>query len=262
VKKLLVISATVVGLALSLLVQSQAQEQERVRSIPAGRTPLVADALVNGPVPRLPDGKPDLTGPWVGGGSDADIEHEGGLKPGELPLLPWAKELRDKREKSTYEEPYIYCLPMSVPRINPYPWKFAMSYTSKGLSHIYILHETGDASAHRVVYTLPSKRDAESHLQSAGQNAIVSEPVRRVGFVQRVGIMVLVVEQVEGIDAALDPEAVTDREGLRHPQIHSMNRVPDEGVARHNRAVRAQAAPGGRANAATVAAGGGGEAGA
>ena len=41
---------------------------------------------------------------------------------------------------------------MGVPRVNPYPWKFAMSYTSKGLSHIYVLHETGDAGAHRVVY--------------------------------------------------------------------------------------------------------------
>ena len=27
-----------------------------------------------------------------------------------------------------------------------------MSYTAKGLTHIYILHETGDAGAHRVVY--------------------------------------------------------------------------------------------------------------
>jgi hypothetical protein len=41
---------------------------------------------------------------------------------------------------------------MSVPRVNPYPWKFAFSYTSTGLSHIYVLHETGDAGAHRVVY--------------------------------------------------------------------------------------------------------------
>ena len=63
-----------------------------------------------------------------GGGSDADIEREGGLKPGELPLLPWARELRAKREKATYEEPCIYCLPMSVPRVNPYPWKFSMSH--------------------------------------------------------------------------------------------------------------------------------------
>jgi hypothetical protein len=41
---------------------------------------------------------------------------------------------------------------MSVLRTNPYPWKFAMSYTAKGLSHIYILHELMDSGAHRVVY--------------------------------------------------------------------------------------------------------------
>jgi hypothetical protein len=37
-------------------------------------------------------------------------------------------------------------------RSNPYPWKFAASYTSKGLTHMYILHELGDAGNHRVVY--------------------------------------------------------------------------------------------------------------
>ena len=147
-KKFFVISMTLIVLILVLPVQSQAQD--RVRSVNVGGTPLVPDNLVNGPVPRLPDGKPDLTGPWMGGGSNADIERGGGLKPGELPLLPWAKELRDKRKEE--DEPYTACLPMSVPRVNPYPWKFAMSYTSKGLTYIYILHETGDAGAHRVVY--------------------------------------------------------------------------------------------------------------
>ena len=124
--------------------------QEAVRYINPG-SPTVPDNLVTSqPIPRLPDGKVDLTGPWVGGGSNGDIERDGGLKPGELPLLPWAKELRDRRLSK--DEPYTACLPMSVPRVNPYPWKFAMTYTSKGLSHIYVLHETGDAGAHRVVY--------------------------------------------------------------------------------------------------------------
>ena len=153
----LMVVATVLGLAAAVLVQAQGQPQpqeERVRGIPAGPPgPVTTDPkIINLPVPRLHDGKPDLTGPWVGGGSDADIEREGGLKPGELPLLPWARELRAAREKVTYEEPYIYCLPMSVPRVNPYPWTFSMSYTSKGLTYIYLLHETGDAGAHRVVY--------------------------------------------------------------------------------------------------------------
>ena len=148
-KKLLVVSAAIVGLTLSLSMQPQAQGGQ-VRSVPAGGTPLVPNNLVNGPVPRLADGKPDLTGPWLGGGSNGDIEREGGLKPGELPLLPWAKELRDKRKEQ--DEPYVACLPMSVPRMNPYPWKFVNAYTSKGLTEIYILHELGDAGAHRVVY--------------------------------------------------------------------------------------------------------------
>ena len=112
------------------------------------------DPAMNGPVPRLPDGHPDLTGPWEGGGSDNDIGVEGGLKPGEMDalLLPAARALKAERSKAIYGEPYIYCLPMSVPRINPYPWKFVMGYTSKGLQYIYQLHETGDAGAHRVIY--------------------------------------------------------------------------------------------------------------
>ena len=152
-RKLLVISTIAIGLTLMLLVQSQAQQfggGGQVKSVNVGGTPLLPANLVNGPVPRLADGHPDLTGPWMAGGSNADIESDGGLKPGELPLLPWAKELRDRRKEQ--DEPYTACLPMSVPRVNPYPWKFGMSYTSKGLTHIYLLHETGDAGAHRVVY--------------------------------------------------------------------------------------------------------------
>ena len=55
----------------------------------APANPVVADKDVNSqPIPRLPDGTIDITGPWFGGGSNGDIEREGGLKPGELPLLP------------------------------------------------------------------------------------------------------------------------------------------------------------------------------
>jgi hypothetical protein len=98
----------------------------------------------------MPDGHPDMSGPWVGGGSNSDIEKDGGLKPGELPLLPWAKQLRDSRKEE--DEPYLYCTPMSVPRTNPYPWRFVQSVTASGTSTIYVIHENGDAGGVRKIF--------------------------------------------------------------------------------------------------------------
>ena len=116
------ISLMVLGLALTLAAQQDLPGPTGQIGYIFLSSPVVPEAEANSkPVPRLPDGKVDLTGPWVGGGSNADIEKEGGLKPGELPLLPWAKELRGNRKEE--QEPYTICLPMGVPRVNPYPWK-------------------------------------------------------------------------------------------------------------------------------------------
>ena len=180
-RKLLVVSVAFAGLTASLVgrAQAPAQEQESgqfrgrllsevtpVALWPHGRlhqggslarllsefTPVAPPEIANGPVPRMPDGKPDLSGPWVGGGSNNDMEREGGLKPGELDslMLPWAKALRDKRREE--DEPYLYCTPMSVPRVNPYPWRFVQAYTSTGPSTIYVIHEQGDAGGHRQIF--------------------------------------------------------------------------------------------------------------
>ncbi len=140
-------------LAGGVLLLAHLQAQGGVGQIQVGGSPVVPDNQVTSqPIPKLPDGHVDLTGPWVGGGSNNNMEADAGFKKGELDalLLPWARDLKSKRKPE--EEPYTACLPMGVPRVNPYPWKFAMSYTSKGLTHIYVLHETGDAGAHRVVY--------------------------------------------------------------------------------------------------------------
>jgi len=113
-------------------------------------SPVIPESEFNSrPIPRLPDGHVDLTGPWVGGGTVEDIGRDGGFQ-GELPLLPWARELRDKRRRQ--DEPYTRCLPMGPLRSNPYPWTLTAAYTSKGLTHIYRLHELGDAGNHRVIY--------------------------------------------------------------------------------------------------------------
>jgi len=155
VRKLLIL-IVLGGLSVSLLAQAQAPAQERPGGAPwfpplTGEfTPQVTRDVANGPVPRMHDGKPDISGPWVGGGSNDDIEREGGLKPGEFPLLPWAKALRDARKEQ--DEPYLYCTPMGIPRMNPYPWRFVQSYTAKGANYIFIIHENGDAGGHRQIF--------------------------------------------------------------------------------------------------------------
>lgn len=149
--RILAVSVGVVALCLPVGAQnaSSITVENGVGFINPG-SPVIPESEFNSrPIPRLPDGKVDLTGPWVGGGTVEDIGRDGGLQ-GEFPLLPWARELRDKRRRQ--DEPYTACLPMGPLRSNPYPWKFAAAYTSKGLTHMYILHELGDAGNHRVVY--------------------------------------------------------------------------------------------------------------
>ena len=152
-KRFLVVALWIAALALPLWAQQTPAGSLTVEGgvafINPG-SPVVPESEFNSrPIPRLPDGHVDLTGPWVGGGTVEDIGRDGGLQ-GDFPLLPWARELRDKRRRQ--DEPYTACLPMGPLRSNPYPWKFAAAYTSKGLTHMYILHELGDAGNHRVVY--------------------------------------------------------------------------------------------------------------
>ena len=159
VRTLPVIPIAVLVVTISLLAQQGQAPPEGVGSAGApGRfgklsgefTPLASDEIAARPVPRLHDGRPDMSGPWVGGGSNDNIEREGGLKPGEMPLLPWAKALRDSRKEE--DEPYLYCTPMSVPRANPYPWRFVQAYTAQGPTHIFVMHENGDAGSNRQIF--------------------------------------------------------------------------------------------------------------
>ena len=107
--------------------------------------------IPTGPVPRLPNGHPDLNGVWTGGGPINDLEKDGGLKPGEIDSLlqPWAKELMSKRDVTL--EPHNQCLPMGVPRTTPFPFRFVQNYTDKEATHLYILHE-GNIHTYRQIF--------------------------------------------------------------------------------------------------------------
>jgi len=72
-----------------------------------------------GPLPRLSDGKPDLTGVWNGFGGGAGRGAEG---PN---ILPWAaKVIADRRASDGAEDFEARCLPGGPPRAAPYHTSF------------------------------------------------------------------------------------------------------------------------------------------
>lgn len=156
-KKLLAISVAVAWLTLLPFAYAQEPPAPELPA-PTGNVSVFGGTNISAedaklPAPRLPDGMPDLSGPWVRGGANNDFEADASMEPGELDryMLPWAKALRDSRKPE--DEPYTACLPMApAPSVHAYPWRIVQSYTEKGMSHIFLLHENGDAGAHRQIF--------------------------------------------------------------------------------------------------------------
>lgn len=99
------------------------------------------------PAPRLPNGRPDLSGVWMGGGGIAVRN----LKPGdEIVLLPEAQQLMDSRLSA--DDPEANCLPTGVPRMNPYPWRVVQMPTHVDSTHVFILFE-GNIHSYRQIFT-------------------------------------------------------------------------------------------------------------
>lgn len=84
---------------------------------------------LSAPVPRTADGRPDLSGIWAAEcglyGGDAcftrgwffDLAKD--LKPGEVEMTPWASAIQKQRESRGHvDDPYGYCMPPGVPRID------------------------------------------------------------------------------------------------------------------------------------------------
>jgi hypothetical protein len=102
------------------------------------------------PTPRLPDGSVDLSGVWVGGGTDGDLEAGGGLKPGEIPVLPWVKDYMAKLDPTA--DPSSYCLPMGIPRKAPYPWRFVQDPApGKAAKRLFVIEE-GNIHTYRQIF--------------------------------------------------------------------------------------------------------------
>lgn len=129
-----------------------AQRVPADNTAPAGsggaNNPALIGELPDGPVPRLPDGTPDLAGVWVGSGPIGDISS--GLVPGEeLVLLPAAKALMDERMAA--DDPEALCLPTGVPRIAPYPWRIVQAPAFGKATHLFFLFE-GNIHSFRQIF--------------------------------------------------------------------------------------------------------------
>jgi hypothetical protein len=110
--------------------------------------PAIAGSIPEEPVPRLPDGTPDFSGVWSGGGPIGDIS--AGLLPDEeIVLLPSAQAIMDSRLSA--EDPEANCLPTGVPRIAPYPWRIVQSPSYGKAEVLYFLFE-GNIHSFRQIF--------------------------------------------------------------------------------------------------------------
>jgi hypothetical protein len=110
-----IVAATAAVMALAFLQTTASAQRGFLEGEPKPPAPIPG-----GPTPRMPDGKPNLSGVW-------NSPNFGSLG-GPLPLQPWAQKLADDRRKTgELDDPEAKCLPSGVPRISPYPMKIVQT---------------------------------------------------------------------------------------------------------------------------------------
>jgi hypothetical protein len=125
-------------------------------SHPQPRAPRAADGRVrlDAPAPRLADGKPDFSGVWeairtgtgqVVTGKDvpplqrtSQFWNIGAGLDGDLPLRPWARELRDQRiARNSADNPDAHCLPIGITQLHNHPQPRKIIHTPTLLVMLY-----------------------------------------------------------------------------------------------------------------------------
>ena len=147
---------TLVLLTVSMHAQWQHHLTPGIPRLPDGKPNLSA------PTPRAPDGRPDLSGIWDAGNMLYFHDLAKGLKPGDVEPTPWAAAVRKQRmDRNHVDDPYGYCLPLGVPRIN-FRSEFKIVQTPMLTA---FLHETYVGMMFRQVFTdgrpLPKASDSE-----------------------------------------------------------------------------------------------------
>jgi hypothetical protein len=112
-------------------------------NIPLNGTPTTKDGKpdLGAPAPRKSDGRPDLSGTWIGDYQDIKkyitADQVGNVasafKPGEFPALPWAEALAQTRTAKGIAWPPVHCLPPGIPMLD----------LGAALQPLKIIHEPG-----------------------------------------------------------------------------------------------------------------------
>jgi hypothetical protein len=130
---------------------------------PTPGVPRLPDGTPNlsAPAPRAADGKPDLSGIWA---ADCSLYGRDGcfigslffdlakdLKPSDVEMTPWASAIQAQRENRDHiDDPYGYCLPPGVPRIDFSGGPFKMLRSPEVTA---VLYETLVGMIFRQVFT-------------------------------------------------------------------------------------------------------------
>jgi hypothetical protein len=150
----------VIGVVIAVVVGISSPGFAQWLRYPTDGIPRKADGTPNltAPAPRLPDGKPDLSGIWhsgnripcsndinrfiecgaeIGGSKltlDLGLDSPGGT----LPYQPWAATLRKQRAADdSRDDPHVRCLPDTVPRMWTLPHLTKAVHTPKLLVLLY-----------------------------------------------------------------------------------------------------------------------------
>jgi hypothetical protein len=95
-----------------------------------------------GPIPRMPNGQPDLMDvAWLAGG--------GNFRQFDMFLTPEAKKIMASRNVT--QDPHNYCMPDVVPRQAPFPFRIFFNYTNKTPTHAVIVYE-GNIHSFRQIF--------------------------------------------------------------------------------------------------------------
>jgi hypothetical protein len=147
-RKMLCISVALVAIVLTVTAVASAQwdpyPSKRVPRTPDGKVDLNASAQ------STPYGKPDLSGFWM---PDDPVKHllnlAADLKPEDVPLKPWARELYNRRiENNGKDHPGVSCLPSGIPEKDNIPDGLKLVQTE---DLVLLLHES--RTIYRQIFT-------------------------------------------------------------------------------------------------------------